>query len=62
MGLELNRLNLLKQSFKFSVLTRDVILNSYSMRGWSNISFIQPRQVIFDEAVGRVEYHLGEAE
>ena len=38
------------------------IINSYSMRGWSNISFIQPRQVIFDEAVGRVEYHLGEAE
>ena len=38
------------------------ILNSYSMRGWSNISFIQPRQVISDEAVGRVGYHLGEAE
>ena len=28
----------------------------------SDIAFIQPRQVISDEAEGRVRYYLGEAE
>ena len=28
------------------------------MRGWAIITFIQPRQVISDEAEGRVGYHL----
>ena len=29
---------------------------------WQISLFIQPRQVISDEAVGRVRYYLGEAE
>ena len=32
------------------------------MRGWAIIPYIQTRQVISDEAVGRVGYYLGEAE
>ena len=30
------------------------------MKGWAIISYIQTRQVISDEAVGRVGYYLGE--
>ena len=52
------------QNFKTHVVARweggetNTLMNSE----WQTSLFIQPRQAISDEAVGRVRYYLGEAE